>query len=249
MSVTSYCYAPSSAGDNERSLDFYMPHKQQYSSLIVFIHGGAWRSEDKGDYRQLCTDFAEKGFPVVSVNYRLSIYGNNKETPAIQHPTHILDVAQSIQYLTQSPPYDCYKNIYLVGHSAGAHIAMMLLLNDDYGCNSQIAGVVGVSGIYDIPLLLRTFPSYGDFITQAFGTTQLLKASPVSQMPHHSITAKVIIVHSAEDTLIDRSQAESMIQHLQSINIPSTVDFSVKGDHYDIMNSSQLLSIIHTLIK
>lgn len=57
--------------DNFKSVDLYFAnHSNEQSPLIVFIHGGAWRSEDKSDYKQMCEDFCKAGFTVASVNYR-----------------------------------------------------------------------------------------------------------------------------------------------------------------------------------
>lgn len=70
ISTITRCYGPTES-ENTRSLDLYFPPQADKSSpLIVFIHGGAWRTEDKADYRQLCTGFSELGYSCASVNYR-----------------------------------------------------------------------------------------------------------------------------------------------------------------------------------
>lgn len=42
----------------------------QSTPLVVYIHGGAWRTEDKQDHKQLALDFVEQGFTVAVTNYR-----------------------------------------------------------------------------------------------------------------------------------------------------------------------------------
>jgi acetyl esterase/lipase len=70
ITVETQCYGPLS-DDNYRSVDLYFPAQTDRNScLLVFIHGGAWRSEDKADYKDLCTGFCELGYAVASVNYR-----------------------------------------------------------------------------------------------------------------------------------------------------------------------------------
>lgn len=61
------CYGPVE-NDTLRSIDLYESGTSE-SPLIVLIHGGAWRTEDKSDYRNLAHDLTHLG-SVASVNYR-----------------------------------------------------------------------------------------------------------------------------------------------------------------------------------
>jgi acetyl esterase/lipase len=52
-------------------LDLYSSTSADQSTpLVVYIHGGAWRSEDKHDHRQLALNFVDQGFTVAVTNYR-----------------------------------------------------------------------------------------------------------------------------------------------------------------------------------
>ncbi|CAO3616483.1 unnamed protein product [Mucor fragilis] len=255
MSIQTFtrCYGPTE-GEDARSIDLYFPVQASKSSpLIVFIHGGAWRTEDKADYKQLCTGFSELGYACASVNYRLSLKENG-EQPTIQHPDHIIDVGKAVEHLYNHPTeqYDP-KQIYLVGHSAGAHIAMMLLLDSKLPYHQYIAGIIGVSGIYDIPLLVKTFPSYLDFIEQAFGSDQATfhEASPISKASDELNKQKpIIIAHSPEDSLIDNDQALVMDQRLKTLQHQHTVlDMALAGDHYDIMKTEKLERLVKRLLE
>ncbi|KAG1047360.1 hypothetical protein G6F46_009754 [Rhizopus delemar] len=213
MVIDTFCYGPVEQ-ENARSLDLYTsPKANENTPLVIFIHGGAWRTEDKSDYKTLAMDCLS-----------LSLLEKDETVSKIQHPSHLQDVQEAIEFLINTPPTNTYdpKQIYLVGHSAGAHIAMMLLL----GYQVPVKGVLGVSGIYDIPLLLNTFPSYLDFIHQAFGDSDYYQASPVSLQT--SSSAKVIIAHSQQDSLIDNQQAEVMTHHLKSLNINVLLDMNLE---------------------
>lgn len=177
----------------------------------------------------------------------------NGEQPTIQHPDHIIDVGKAVEHLYNHPTeqYDP-KQIYLVGHSAGAHIAMMLLLDTKLPYHQYVQGVIGVSGIYDIPLLVKTFPSYLDFIEQAFGSDQstFYEASPISKTSGALGKKPIIIAHSPEDTLIDNDQAHVMDQHLKKLHHQYTVlDMALTGDHYDIMKTEKLHRLVKSLFK
>lgn len=70
--MNTFCYGPID-NDNFRSIDLYVsPKSTSESPLVVLIHGGAWRTEDKSDYRDLALDMSELGFSTASVNYRYS---------------------------------------------------------------------------------------------------------------------------------------------------------------------------------
>ncbi|KAI9481453.1 MAG: Alpha/Beta hydrolase protein [Benjaminiella poitrasii] len=185
----------------------------------------------------------------------LSLKKDGQDKSPIQHPNHIMDVGKSIAYLfdmqsSQDRKYDP-EQIYLVGHSAGAHIASMLLLDTQLPYHQYIQGIVGVSGIYDIPLLLKRSPSYIDFIEQAFGPDRATykEASPISKMSLELGSKPIIIAQSREDSLVHNEQAEAMAEHLRSFHSNVTLDMSLSGDHYDIMKSEKLRKFVEALLK
>ncbi|RCI02901.1 Kynurenine formamidase, partial [Rhizopus stolonifer] len=184
------------------------------------------------------------------IQFRLSLKEHPDAIPQVQHPDHIMDVGKAIEYLynTSEGHYNPHQ-IYIVGHSAGAHIALMLLLDTVY--HQYIAGVIGVSGIYDIPLLLKTFPSYTDFIVQAFGADQsrFLDASPISKTSTQLGHKPIIIAHSPQDMLIDHQQPECMVAHLQQFHPNVVLDMTLKGDHYEIMKTETLEQVVKQIIQ
>lgn len=127
---------------------------------------------------------------------------------------------------------------------------MMLLLDTQMRYYRYIAGVLGVSGIYDIPLLVNTFPSYLDFITQAFGhdKTKYLDASPVSKASKSLDHKPIVIAHSQADSLINNDQAKVMYHHIKKFHENVVLDMSLKGDHYEVMKVENLLGPIKQLL-
>ncbi|KAI8093133.1 Alpha/Beta hydrolase protein [Halteromyces radiatus] len=245
--------------ENYGQLDLYSsPQANTKTPLLVFIHGGAWRSEDKQDHRQLALDFVNQGFTVAVTNYRLSLRETPEQQPKVQHPNHIQDTFEALTFLYNTPPTLTYdkENVFLVGHSAGAHIATMLILDPQLYSLSFIRGIVGADGIYDLPLLLRTFPTYLDFVSQAFGpdSTTYFQASPISKTPllssPSSLLVPTLIIHSMDDQLVDVAQANSIFHHLQSLNMDVTLDTtSVNGDHYDMIKSQDFIITVSQYIN
>ena len=165
----------------------------------------------------------------------------------VQHPAHIQDAKEAVDYLKANKlgPYDPSR-IFLIGHSAGAHIAMMLVLDPVF--ETKVAGVIGAQGIYDLNLLLKTFPSY-DFVAQAFGDDVDPSASPVTKTPKGPVPP-VLIIYSLEDELLDLAQSTVMIDHLKAIGAENVrLDTDVKGTHYVMVHASDFVDAIVAFVK
>ncbi|KAG0099050.1 Kynurenine formamidase [Podila epicladia] len=200
-------YAPVSSWEKHH-LDIYHPAAAKNNrSLIVFVHGGAWRTGDKSNFVDLAKNLAEStGDTVAVVSYTLSIAEIKDDPtsvpPKAQHPKHVQDVALALGYLythASDPEVGGYnpKQIYLVGHSAGGQITGLLGLRPDiyletveaqlslpFGTlHKAIRGIIGVEGIYNVDRLLKVWPSYRDFVVQGFGEhpDALIQGSPDQQ--------------------------------------------------------------------
>lgn len=147
-------------GDPLQKLDLYLPETgKEPHPVVVAIHGGGWAIGDKTNrtFVQPKTGWLnEHGFIVASVNYRLS--------PKVTHPAHIEDVCQSIAWIQKhiarhgGDP----KRIYLLGHSAGAHLAALAAVDQKRlraaGVDPRaIRGAILIDGAgYDLPRQMRT---------------------------------------------------------------------------------------------
>lgn len=96
-------------------------------AAIVFIHGGGWRSGDKGggQWRSLPLQYASRGYVCLSVNYRLLA-----EAP---FPACIEDCRNAVRWLrAHADKYHIDADrIGAYGNSAGAHLVSMLGLAGD----------------------------------------------------------------------------------------------------------------------
>ncbi len=119
---------------------------RRYPTLI-FFHGGSWRDGDKDSYAFVGRAFAEQGFYVVVADYRKS--------PQWRFPSFVEDAARVIADVHRNPGRCADPSrLYLIGHSAGAHIAMLATLDRKWlraeGLDPSIlAGVIGLAGPYD----------------------------------------------------------------------------------------------------
>ena len=202
-----------SYGTLERQkLDIYTPTKKQKSSdIIIFIYGGSWKSGEKSNYRFIAQPFTNAGFLTIVPNYRLY--------PEVRFPEFNKDVAKAVAWVYQnfSRSKDS-KNIILVGHSAGAHIAALISLNPNYleaeGLSPSIIKTwVSLAGplAFD-PLKTKStrpiFEKIGDDIKQAQPVTFADRNSP-----------PVLLIHGKEDRTVYEKNSLLMSMALKKMAI------------------------------
>ena len=121
-------------GPHERNvLDFWKARPDRLSKngpgrppLVIYIHGGGFRSGDKTSLRPAFLEAClEAGFAVAAINYRLS---HQASSPAFMH-----DGARAIQFLRANAnryDFDPHR-IAATGGSAGAGISLWIGFHDD----------------------------------------------------------------------------------------------------------------------
>jgi arylformamidase len=125
--------------------------------VLVFIHGGYWRSLDKADHSFIAPPFTQAGACVVVLNYALcpadSIPDIARQMVAALAWTwrHVADFGGDPERIT------------VAGHSAGGHLAAMLLAHDRAAHAPDLPpdvvfNALSISGLYDLePIRLTPF--------------------------------------------------------------------------------------------
>ncbi|MFW5653531.1 MAG: alpha/beta hydrolase [Planctomycetota bacterium] len=164
--ATMWPQATDGAGDAASSLA-----TKRSCPLVVWFHGGGWQLGTKDDmngiYGRIGASLAARGIAFANANYRL--------TPRVRHPGHIEDAAAAVSYLqSRASEFDITPGgIFLAGHSAGAHLAALLATQPDWleeydmDPASNIAGVIPVSGVFDLK-------SFRDFVARRGGISLAL---------------------------------------------------------------------------
>ena len=169
-------------GPNEH-LDVF-PATQPDAPVVVFIHGGYWRSLDKRDHSFVAPAFSSEGACVVIPNYALC--------PAVTIPQITMQMVHALAWIWRhiarygGDP----ERITVIGHSAGGHLAAMMLacVWPAYSKNlprNLVKNALSISGLYDLDPLMHT-----PFLQPSLQLTpkQVRQASPALFPPPHQGT-------------------------------------------------------------
>jgi len=140
-------------GDTPRQILDVFPAQGMNSPVHIFIHGGYWRALDKNAHSFIAEPMVAAGVTTVVLNYELCPFvGIGEIVEQIRNA--IAWVFRNAARFGGDP-----ERLFLSGHSAGAHLAMMALKHDWEGAGLPariIKGVVGISGVYELTPLIRT---------------------------------------------------------------------------------------------
>jgi acetyl esterase/lipase len=178
-----------------QAVDVYAPEPLPSAApVVVFFYGGRWSGGDRDFYRFVGQALVSRGFVTVIADYR--IY------PAVKFPAFVEDGASAVRWAREhareygGDP----KKIFVMGHSAGAHIAAMLALDPQYlkavgGSRDWLAGMIGLAGAYDF------LPLTEDDTKDMFGPPERY---PLSQ-PINFVDGQnppMLLVHGRTDTTV-----------------------------------------------
>jgi acetyl esterase/lipase len=188
----------------------------------VIIHGGGWRAGSKRDraYRDLLMHYALKGYVTVSVEYRLT-----GEAPI---PACIEDVKCAVRWLrAHAKEYQVDPgHIGAYGHSAGAHLAMMLAM-----CPAS-AGADHEGG----------WEQFSSQVTSAAGgstPTTLPSRMPDAQKwsPATYISADtppLLLIHGTADTVVKVEGVDSFVEKLKVDGAKDVTYVRLEGGNHGV---------------
>jgi acetyl esterase/lipase len=116
-------YFPTEASEQRAAITVQSPFVNELKSIVIFVYGGTWSSGDKNMYGLLCAQLADRlNAVVLCPNY--SVYPKGFVDDMVQ------DISDAIAYAHKfAADFGADKDgIVLIGHSAGAHLAVMTVL-------------------------------------------------------------------------------------------------------------------------
>ncbi|MFW6149559.1 MAG: alpha/beta hydrolase [Atribacterota bacterium] len=216
-------------------LDMYQPEDCQSCPVIIYIHGGTWVLGDKGGLSYKAKAFTYNNYIYVSINYRLS--------PDYQFPAHAYDVAQAFSWVKNNiQEYGGNpEQIYLMGHSAGGHLAALISLDESYLAKfdltpSDINGVIGLdSAAYHLPSLFSNEPENQYLFSWAFGDNlqDWEAASPINHIKKGK-TIPPFLLLVADGREVSKTVNENFTQKLREYGYNATIFHFPNKDHISI---------------
>lgn len=201
---------------------------------VFLIHGGWWSSGDKKYMTEISNSYAELGYTVFNINYRLS---GDAAWPAQR--TDALAAIETARKHADRWSFDA-GNYVVMGFSAGGHIAAAV---GTFG-NGELQGLKGVVGISPVISPLRAYTDGDDAsdlnqrklryaaIQLAGGCEPKGKCSRVwasMEVPWHASRkdVPVLSVHS-ENEFVPPAQSLLLKEMLGQVGVPVTI-FTVPG--------------------
>jgi acetyl esterase/lipase len=211
-------------GDPRQSLDVYVPQNATRRPVVIFWYGGAWVRGTKERYRFVGAALANAGYVAILPDYRLY--------PQVRFPVFIEDGARAVRWAHEHVGEfggDSHA-LFLMGHSAGAHIAASLALDPRYlikvgGDASWIRGWGGISGPYALELLT---PGLNDIFRQPYTAADWQPVALVSER-----APATLLLHGMEDTLVRPRETIELQQKLLAAGVPVECHMYPRGTHTD----------------
>ncbi|XP_050533357.1 kynurenine formamidase isoform X2 [Daktulosphaira vitifoliae] len=209
---------------DQQLLDIYENKSMKSNSStpsFVYIHGGYWQELEK-DISAYCVE------PLINSEIRVIVPGYD-----LAPKSEIIDeIRQLLSFLVNNL---MFENIWLGGHSAGAHLAacMILTAQQDF---PEIKGFVLISGIYDLKPLLDTSINSG---------LQLNETSCVECSPLHILkglnksrrTSEILIVTAEDDSPAFKQQTSQFRKFLVSRGLIVKEECVAGVDHFNIVEN------------
>lgn len=210
-------------GSKSLGLDIYTPSSEARNGLIVWIHGGAWRSGSKKSVPIL--GLVKKGWTLASVDYRLS---GEARFPAQMH-----DIKAAIRFLrTNRSRYGLRADrVFIVGASAGGHLAALAGVTNDH---SVLEGTVGGN---------KAASSSIQGIISLYGASNL--TTILNQSTPHGLSVRVpaldAFIGGQPDDLVDEARLASPVFHVD-VNDPPLL--MIHGDQDPQMPINQSIELL-----
>jgi acetyl esterase/lipase len=204
--------------DDRQRLDLYLPEGAPADApLVVFFYGGRWQEGSKASYPFVGQAFASRGYVTAIPDYRLY--------PQVRYAGILEDAAAAVRAAVRHLDGGAAaRPVFLVGHSAGAYVALMLALDPRWleqgrlesempepaggrPCRLADAGV-GLAGPYDfLPL---DSPDLQAIFAPGDASTQPIRHADADDPP-------VLLITGADDETVLPGNTRRLAARLRDV--------------------------------
>jgi acetyl esterase/lipase len=208
-------------------LDVYAPHDAAHAPVIVFFYGGSWEEGRRRWYRYVGEALASQGIVGVIPDYR--------KFPEVRFPTFMTDAANATKWTfahAEEFGGDAQR-IFVMGHSAGGHIAALLACDKRYLAAvdlvpRDLAGLIGLAGAY-------AFLPYEDDEAEIFGDDAKGRydSQPINFVDGDE--PPMLLLQGRDDDEVTPNNAEVMAERAHAMNGTAVLKLYSDTDHGDLL--------------
>ncbi|XP_031552775.1 kynurenine formamidase-like [Actinia tenebrosa] len=211
----------------ECTLDVYRTKETlQNAAVFIFFHGGYWQESSKDEYAPPIFAAMRAAAFTVMVEYQLA--------PKATLDEIVAQVKSAVKFVAKRFPE---SPLYLCGHSAGAHLSAMMMIQEsweDADLPKRIKGMCLVSGVYDLLPLLKTTINTAVKMNEESAK----RNSPALQLKlvRPSLRCPVILPVGEYESPSLHNQSKSMLEILKSHGMECKYFDIPKCDHFSILS-------------
>ncbi len=220
-----------SYGNHDRQkLDIYIPkiEKEEPLPVIVFFHGGRWTFGSKDQYKFVGMTLSNMGYIVVLPNTRLY--------PEVKHPTFVEDGAKAVAWVYNNvAEYGADDNLFLSGHSSGAHIASLIVADESYLSGYDLSpdiinAFAGLSGPYD-------FVPQDNDLKDMFGATESEFSKAMTTPYIDGNEPPMLLIYGQKDEQVWARNHELLSDKIREKGGQVEVKLYPEADHTDTVSA------------
>jgi len=225
--------------DDAQQLDIYVPENllnlsQSSLTTVVFFYGGCWGACSdltKTDYRFIAEAFTANNIIAIIVDYR--------KFPTVLFKDIMSDAQHSIEWVSENIVRYGGNNqrIFLMGHSAGAHIASMLHFDEQYlkptthrNVKENIKGFIGLAGPYDFLPFTESYQAALFAPPDSYAQSQTILFVDGNEPP-------TLLLYGNKDTRVKRRNILSLTKAILAKNGRVETHFYDNIDHPGIIGA------------
>jgi acetyl esterase/lipase len=214
--------------ESRQTLDVYAPVGAFNRPIVVFWYGGIWIKGTKEDYRFVGAALANAGYVAVLPDYRLY--------PQVRYPTFVEDGALALRWAHEhaaeiggSP-----RSLFLMGHSAGAHIAASLALDPRHlrkvgGDASWVRGWIGLAGPYELE---KRIPLLDEIFREPYTSADW---QPLLLVHEH--TPPALLLQGTDDYIVRVKEAVHLDEKLRAAGVPVECHIYDEVGHFTLVSA------------
>jgi arylformamidase len=212
------------------NLDIYKTRRPN-APINIFIHGGAWRNGQAKDSAYLAEMFINAGAHLVIPDFvQVQDAGGSLMPMAQQVRASVAWVYKNAARFGGDP-----NQIYITGHSSGAHLTGCALVTDwqkDFGLPANIIkGGLVISGMYDLkPVRLSKRSEYVNF-------TDEIEEALSSQRHLDKLNAPIIVGYGSQETPEFQRQSREFAAAVKAVGKPVELIVGEGFNHFEMQET------------